>query len=317
MTITQFISTSNVTSIPQTKPTTINYRLAGLRRFAIAITFLNILGHTVLGFEQSYAQPFVALATGYSVELLLETVDALSNERQPQFMGSWQNLIDFLLSAHITSLAIAMLLYANERLLPISFAVAVAITSKAIFRVTVGEKTKHFLNPSNFGISTTLLLFPWVSIAPPYQFTENLSGWADWILPILIICTGTFLNARFTHKLPLIAGWVGGFILQAAIRSYFFDSSFLPALLPITGVAFVLFTFYMVTDPGTTPFKPREQLIFGASIAVTYGILTTFHLVFGLFFALTAVCCFRGLILSVQPDSNPLISWLTIGGGKT
>jgi predicted PurR-regulated permease PerM len=48
-------------------------------------------------------------------------------------MGSWQNLIDFLLSAHITSLAIAMLLYANERLLPISFAVAVAITSKAIF----------------------------------------------------------------------------------------------------------------------------------------------------------------------------------------
>ncbi|MDB9427884.1 hypothetical protein PJW00_09835 [Microcystis aeruginosa LE3] len=30
-------------------------RLAGLRRFAIAITFLNILGHTGLGFEQSSA----------------------------------------------------------------------------------------------------------------------------------------------------------------------------------------------------------------------------------------------------------------------
>ncbi len=26
----------------------------------------------------------------------------------------------------------------------------------------------------------------------------------------------------------------------------------------MTGVAFVLFTFYMVTDPGTTPFKLRS-----------------------------------------------------------
>jgi hypothetical protein len=38
-------------------------RLGGLRRFAIAISILNILGHTVLGFEQSWAQPLVALAT--------------------------------------------------------------------------------------------------------------------------------------------------------------------------------------------------------------------------------------------------------------
>ena len=307
---------SEVKSFSTFNPNQVN-RLAGLRRFAIAITFLNILGHTVLGFEQSYAQPLIALATGYSVELLLETVDTLTNERPAQFLGSWHQFIDFLLPAHITSLAIAMLLYANERLLPIAFAVAVAITSKAIFRVTVGNKTKHFLNPSNFGISVTLLLFPWIGIAPPYQFTENLMGWADWTLPILIICTGTFLNARFTQKLPLIGGWLGGFILQAVIRSYFFDGSFLPALLPMTGVAFVLFTFYMVTDPGTTPFKPSDQVIFGLAIAITYGILTTFHLVFGFFFALTAVCCFRGLILSVQPYRNTLISWLTIDEGKT
>ncbi|WP_172957435.1 hypothetical protein [Aphanothece sacrum] len=38
MTITQFISTSNVTPIPQTQSTTINYRFAELRRFAIATT---------------------------------------------------------------------------------------------------------------------------------------------------------------------------------------------------------------------------------------------------------------------------------------
>ncbi|MFM7882855.1 MAG: hypothetical protein ACKO8H_13800 [Microcystis panniformis] len=77
-------------------------RLAGLRRFAIAITFLNILGHTVLGFEQSWAQPLVALATGYSVELL-ESVDAGVNGFKPRYLGSIGQFVDFLLSAHITS----------------------------------------------------------------------------------------------------------------------------------------------------------------------------------------------------------------------
>ena len=273
-------------------------RLAGLRRFAIAITFLNLLGHTVLGFEQSWAQPLVALATAYSVEILLETIDSKINGQQPRFMGNISNFIDFLLPAHITALAVAMLLYANERLLPIVFATAVAIGSKAIFHLPGGKR--HFFNPSNFGITITLLLFPWVSIAPPYQFTENLSGWADWILPGLIVCTGTFLNARFTGKLPLIAAWLGGFVIQAGLRSYIFETPLIAALLPMTGVAFVLFTFYMVSDPGTTPRKPLEQVFFGVSIAAIYGLLMVFHIVFGLFFALTIICTFRGLIFYVQ-----------------
>ena len=273
-------------------------RLAGLRRFAIAITFLNILGHTVLGFEQSWAQPLVALVTAYSVELLLETIDAGMNRQQPRFWGSIGTFIDFLLSAHITGLAVAMLLYANERLFPIAFATAVAIGSKALFRLPGGKR--HFFNPSNLGITITLLLFPWVGIAPPYQFTENLSGWADWILPGLIVCTGTFLNARFTGKLPLIAAWLGGFALQAALRSYVFETPLIAALLPMTGVAFVLFTFYMVTDPGTTPSKPLDQVFFGASVAAAYGLLMLCHIVFGLFFALTIVCTFRGLSFYTQ-----------------
>ncbi len=35
-------------------------RLGGLRRFAIAISVFNILGHTVFGFEQAWIQPLVS-----------------------------------------------------------------------------------------------------------------------------------------------------------------------------------------------------------------------------------------------------------------
>src|SRR5262249_35651148 len=150
-------------------------RLGGLRRFAVAITVLNILGHAFFGFEQSFAQPVVAVVAAYSTELLLEFIDARCNRRALRFWGGGPlKFIAFLLSAHITGLACAMLLYANERLGPVIFASVVAICSKAVLRVPAGKGTRHFFNPSNLGITATLLAFSWVSVAPPYQFTENM-----------------------------------------------------------------------------------------------------------------------------------------------
>lgn len=271
-------------------------RLGGLRRFAIAITVLNILGHAFFGFEQSLAHPVVALLAAYGTELLLEFVDARCNRRALRFLGGGpRKFIDFLLSAHITGLACAMLLYANERLGPVVFAAVVSICSKCLLRVPAEHGTRHFFNPSNFGISVTLLVFAWVSVAPPYQFTENMTGFGDWVLPAVIVCTGTFLNARFTHRLPLIAAWLSGFVAQAVLRSLFFGAPIEASLVPMTGVAFILYTFYMVTDPATTPGGRREQIVFGFSVAAVYGVLMVAHVVFGLFFALSIVCAIRGL----------------------
>lgn len=278
----------------------IDYRFEALWRFAIAITLLNLLGHTFFGFEQAWAQPLVALATAYTLEILLELIDARTEGRPLRFTGGWRAFVSFMLPAHITGLAVAMLLYANDRLLPVMFAAAVAIGSKAIFRIPTARGSQHFLNPSNFGITVTLLLFPWVGIAPPYHFTENLVGLGDWILPGIIVASGTFLNTRLTKKVPLILGWLGGFILQGLSRSLLFDTSLVAALLPMTGLAFVLFTFYMVTDPGTTPFEPKAQVLFGLAVAVVYGLLVLLHIVFGLFFALTVVCWIRGMSLYIR-----------------
>jgi hypothetical protein len=287
------------TTAPPAERWTAAIRLGGLRRFAIAISVLNLLGHTVLGFEQSWAQPLVALATAYALELVLESIDARAKGRRPLFAGGVRPLVDFLLSAHITGLAVSMLLYTNERVMPTAFATAAAIASKHLLRVPVGTGTRHFLNPSNFGITLTLLLFPWIGIAPPYQFTENTSGALDWILPAIIVVSGSFVNWRFTGRLPLIAAWLGGFALQALLRAAWFGTPPVAGLLPMTGLAFVLYTFYMVTDPATTPNGVRGQIAFGAGVAAAYGVLMLSHIVFGLFFALTAVCLLRGAGLQV------------------
>jgi hypothetical protein len=292
-------------------------RLGGLRRFATAITVFNVLGHTVFGFEQSFAQPLVALGTGYGLSLLLEWIDARVNRRTPRFASSGtMGFIDFILSAHITCLAVAMLLYANDRLMPIAFAAAVAIGSKSMLQVSVGGRARHFLNPSNFGITITLLLFPWVGIAPPYHFTENLGPIGDWILPAFIIFSGSFLNWRYTKRLPLLIAWVVAFFTQAAIRSIMLETPFEAALMPMSGVAFILFTFYMITDPPTTPSGLKGQIIFGTAVAGGYGLLMANHIVFGLFFSLSAVTAIRGLWLVVQPKlAERRTQTVAAGGG--
>ena len=272
-------------------------RLPALRRFAAAITVLTLLGHSLLGFEPSYASVFVSLGVSYTVELVLETVSAWSTQRVPRYHGGLLPMVNFLLSPHITGLAIAMLLYSNENLLPIAFAAAVANGSKYIFNVTTERGARHFFNPSNTGISMTLLAFPWVGIAPPYQFSENITGYGDWGFVVFICILGTFLNARFTKRMPLIAAWLVGFFIQAWLPNGYFDTSIVAALNPMTGLAFLLFTFYMVSDPGTTPFKTRDQIIFGSSVALVYALLVMLHVVVGLFFSLFIVCSLRGAYL--------------------
>jgi hypothetical protein len=111
--------------------------------------------------EQSHIQPLVGLAIAISLQILLEWIDARASDRKPRFAGSWVDLLNFLPPAIIPGLALTMLLYPNERLMPVIFGVAVAICSKVIFRAPVDDgKTQHIFNPSNLGIVATLLLFP-------------------------------------------------------------------------------------------------------------------------------------------------------------
>jgi enediyne biosynthesis protein E5 len=271
-------------------------RVAALRRFAFGITTLTVVGHALLGFEQSWLQVGVSMLTCYSTELVLETIDARANRRDARYRGGGLvAFADYMLPAHITALAIALLLYPQGRLAPIVLAGVVAVSSKFVFRAPVGKGSRHFLNPSNFGIAFVLVTFPSVGISPPYMFTENVSGWGDWAVPAFVLFTGTLLNVKLTGKLPLILAWLSAFALQALARHLITGASLTAALLPMTGLAFLLFTFYMVTDPGTTPIATRAQVAFGASVAVAYGALVALHVVFGLFFALVLVSSARGL----------------------
>ncbi|UBU18051.1 enediyne biosynthesis protein [Nonomuraea gerenzanensis] len=273
--------------------------ITALRRFAISITVFNILGYTWFGFEQPWTWPFVALATGYTVEIVLEVIGARSEGRAPRFLGNGpRGLMEFLLPAHITSIALNMLTYVNDQVLVMMFGVTVAVGAKWVLRAPVRGRLRHFMNPSNLGIAVILLVFPWASIAPPYHFTENVYNPIDWIIPAIIIVGGTMLNGKLTNRMWLIGAWVGGYALQAIVRGLVIDDiSILGGLSMMTGVAFILFTNYMITDPGTTPSRPLSQVAFGGGVALVYGLLMGMNIPYGIFFATAAVCLIRGAFL--------------------
>lgn len=273
-------------------------RLFALWYFTMLMTVWNVVGHTMLGFEQSWATPIVAITTAIAISMILDWVDAQAKNRDLRFTGSLGNFLNFLPACLIPGFACAMLLYSNERLWPVVFAVVLSIGSKLMFRAPVGNgHTQHIFNPSNLGVAVTLVLLPDVSFAPPYHFTENVTGVWDLGVPLIVLASGIIIHALFTGRLPLVAAWCVGFIAQGLVRAGISGTPFIVPLMPMTSAAFIIFTLYMIPDPATTPLKPGRQAFFGLAVALVYGILQALHIVFGLFYALLAVCAIRGLAL--------------------
>ncbi|WP_344918092.1 enediyne biosynthesis protein UnbU [Streptosporangium oxazolinicum] len=306
------------------------------RRLAESLTLITVLGHTVLGFEQSCLAPVVGVLTGVTAEFALETVEAWSRRRPARYLGVPRDrVVAFFLPSYVCGLLCAMLLYGNGRLTPIALAVLIGVGGTYVFRVTAprtpripkaretletaGEAEpragtagrgaedvpgRPFLNPAALGIVAVLLLFPWVGLAPAYQFTAWVSGPFDLLVPLAVLVWGTTVNARLAGRLPLVLGWVGGFALQALVRGGLTDVSAVGALLPMTGTAFALYAGYVIVEPGTSPVRPRDQVVFGLATAAVYGLLVEFHVVFGPFLALVIVGVGRGLRVTLPARLN-------------
>jgi len=269
-------------------------RVLALKRFAAAATLFNIFGKTVLGFEQSWLQIIVSVTAGLVTELLLETVDAKMRKREARYKNQ-SHPFHFFLPAYVGSLTISMLIHAGDALTPFIFTPMIAMCSKYVFLAPIHGKVKHFLNPSAFGIIVAIVFLPNVGAAPPYQYIEYINNWQEVVLIMFLMYAGSFMNFYFTGRWPLVVAFWVGFVLQAVARTGMSDFPFLMAnLLPVTGVAFIIFCFYMISDPGTTPSSKRGQIIFGLTTAAAYGVLQVANVVYGLFYALMISCALRG-----------------------
>jgi Na+-translocating ferredoxin:NAD+ oxidoreductase RnfD subunit len=150
-----------------------------------------------------------------------------------------------------------------------------------------------------------LITYQWTGVLP-WSFTIDIHGVWDWLVPLAIVMLGTRLNILFTGRVPSIVSWISSFVLLGVVRSWFLNTPLWADLVVLTGIPMVLFTFYMITDPQTSPSRLRSQIFFGAAIAFTYHALLLLHVQYMMFYSVTIVCAARGLCLFLVSVRSPV-----------
>ena len=161
-----------------------------------------------------------------------------------------------LLSPLITALGLTLLLRAGAPWVP-PFAACLAITSKFLLRV----RGRHFLNPANFGLCCAMLATPraWCS---PAQWGES-SLFLLWLLALG--CAVAHRAFRSDVSLAFLAS----FIALRAGRLLFLGQRAPVLLHQLQSGSLLLFTFFMISDPKTTPTSRPGRLAFAAAVALT------------------------------------------------
>jgi enediyne biosynthesis protein E5 len=162
-------------------------------------------------------------------------------------------------SALISGLSLCLLLRTSSPALAV-LAAGVTLSSKFLLRV----RGKHVFNPTNFGIVALMLA----------------TGGAVWVSP------GQWGSAAF---FGFLVACLGGLVVNRAARSdvtYAFLAFYLailfgralwlgqPLAIPLHQLesgAFLIFTFFMISDPKTTPDSRAGRILFALLVALGAG----------------------------------------------
>ncbi len=159
----------------------------------------------------------------------------------------------FSYSAVSTALGITFMLRAVDLYIFLIVTV-IAILQKHFLKVD----GKHFLNPSNVAVVAGLSLFPYQTYTSPEQWG------AFWWFGVLMMLLGFYTTKRVGRALiPLV------FIIAYATMTYLFlTHNIAEILLTLISGSFLLFMFFMLTDPRTTPETTMGQITFALVIAM-------------------------------------------------
>jgi Na+-transporting NADH:ubiquinone oxidoreductase subunit NqrB len=181
------------------------------------------------------------------------------------------------LSPLITGLSLSLLLRASSPAF-LAAAAALAIGSKLLLRID----GRHIFNPANFAI-VALLLFTdqaWIS---PAQWGSDV--W--WVF--LFTCLAALVLSRARRGDVAIAFLLAHLAILLARALYLGDPLAIPMRQMQSG-ALLLFTFFMITDPKTTPDRRSLRIVFAVLVAclgawLQFAFFLPQALMYALFFA--------------------------------
>jgi Na+-transporting NADH:ubiquinone oxidoreductase subunit NqrB len=252
------------------------------RLFQIAaLSALAVYGLAVLRFDTTLPRALLVLGTALATQFACTRIFRL-----PRFDPK---------SAAISALSLCLLLRSDDvRLLAVAAVLAVA--SKFLLR----WKGKHIFNPTNFAIVALLLSGAGVWVSPGQWGSAAVFAFAMAGAGALVVNRAS----RSDVTLAFLAAW---FALLFG-RSLWLGEPLAIPLHRLESGALVLFAFFMISDPKTTPDSRAGRILFGALVAAgAWYVQFRLFRTNGLVWSLAACSLFVPLIDAVLP--GPLYSW--------
>jgi Na+-translocating ferredoxin:NAD+ oxidoreductase RnfD subunit len=244
------------------------------------ITLILLIAHFYYGALKSPWHTGTAIA----VSLLAE-----------MFFGKlYYGRIPNLASAIVSGISVGILVR-TEAVWPFAFVALLSILSKYVLRV----KGRHIWNPSNFGIAAALIVAHdhMATLGP--EFDNN-------IVPFVIVAVIGSLIVGKLRRLHISAVYALSFVFFAWIRTLINGHPFLAEVAPITGPMYMLFTFFMITDPKTTVKGRNAQIVVAFLVAAAECVLRLMENIHAPYYAL----------FTVGPIANLVEIWWTSRGAE-
>jgi enediyne biosynthesis protein E5 len=159
-------------------------------------------------------------------------------------------------SALISGLSLCLLLRTDRPLVIVPLAAFVTIASKFLVRVN----GKHVFNPTNIGLVAMLLVTDRVWVSPGQW--GNVAFFA-----LLMACLGGLVAHRALRSDVALA-FIASYAALLVTRSIYLGEPMAIPLHRLQGGALLLFTFFMISDPKTTPDARGARVLFGALVAL-------------------------------------------------
>ena len=251
-----------------------------------ALTALLTYGLTRLAFDVSLTRVVLTLAIATATQWICSRVVHIPFDAK---------------SAAISSLSLSLLLRSND-FLWIGVAAVVAIASKFVLR----WNGKHLFNPTCFAIVVLLAATDRVWVSPGQWGNVAFFGF-------LITCLGGLVVNRASRS-DVTYAFIACWAIALFGRSAWLGEPMTIPLHRVESGALLLFTFFMISDPKTTPDSRAGRILFAALVAFgAYWIQFRLFRTNGLLWSLAGFSMLTPLIDALLPGSR--YSWMQRTGG--
>ena len=157
-------------------------------------------------------------------------------------------------SALISGLSLCLLLRTNDPWLAMLTA-AVAVGSKFVLRV----RGKHVFNPTNFALVAMMLATGQVWVSP--------GQWGSVAVFAFLLASAGGLVVNRAGRTDVTYTFLAGYVILLVGRSLWLGDPLSIPLHRLQNGALVLFAFFMISDPRTTPDSRAGRMLFAVMVA--------------------------------------------------